>query len=135
MSKKKSRSDSSNDDRLGDSTIDLALPASTSPENVAEQYNAFAHNDLKKKNLTVIFSTYHSIEVISKAQKQHGLPEIDLIVCDEAHRTTGKKLAEETDETAFVRVHENSFIKAKKRPQLVLYVGDCKKPVCTHDIF
>ena len=29
---------------------------------------------------------------LSDAQKQHGLPEFDLIICDEAHRTTGATL-------------------------------------------
>ncbi|MBP9189625.1 MAG: DEAD/DEAH box helicase, partial [Chitinophagales bacterium] len=40
--------------------------------------------------------------------------EFDLIVCDEAHRTTGVTIADE-EESAFVKVHDNNFIKAKKR--------------------
>ncbi|MGD1714760.1 DEAD/DEAH box helicase family protein [Dapis sp. BLCC M172] len=42
--------------------------------------------------LTIIFSTYQSIQAISEAQKV-GLPELDLIICDEAHRTTGVTVA------------------------------------------
>ncbi|MFM9156403.1 MAG: DEAD/DEAH box helicase family protein, partial [Dolichospermum sp.] len=64
-------------------------------------------------SLTVIFSTYQSIQAISEAQKI-GLPEFDLIICDEAHRTTGVTIAG-TDESYFVRVHNQDFIKAKKR--------------------
>jgi len=44
---------------------------------------------------------------------KNGYPEFDLIICDEAHRTTGVSLAGE-DESAFTKVHDNSFIKAKK---------------------
>ena len=72
-----------------------------------------------EKGLTVVFSTYQSIEVIAKAQKalEKSNPEyaqFDLIICDEAHRTTGVSLANE-DESAFTKVHNDDFIKAKKR--------------------
>jgi predicted helicase len=63
--------------------------------------------------LTVIFSTYQSIQAIADAQKK-GLPEFDLITCDEAHRTTGVTLAGD-DDSHFVKVHDQDFIKAKKR--------------------
>ena len=66
------------------------------------------------QGMTVIFSTYHSIEVIHKAQKEHGLPAFDLIICDEAHRTTGATFESE-DESAFVRVHDNDYLKGVKR--------------------
>jgi predicted helicase len=87
---------------------DLAYPASTSAEKLLERV---ANHD--PTALTVIFSTYQSLEVISSAQ-QAGMGEFDLIVCDEAHRTTGVTLADE-DESAFVRVHDQDFISAKKR--------------------
>tara|TARA_R110002033_G_scaffold135194_1_gene174799 strand:- start:6777 stop:11657 length:4881 start_codon:yes stop_codon:yes gene_type:complete len=99
------------------SVVDLALPASTNVENILHQFQGLK---LKSNNgLTVVFSTYQSIEVIAKAQKQiaKSLPEFsefDLIICDEAHRTTGVSLADE-DESAFTKVHNNDFIKAKKR--------------------
>jgi len=63
--------------------------------------------------MVVVFSTYQSIEVIAKAQKKLK-QEFDLIICDEAHRTTGVTLKDE-EEAAFVKVHDNDFIKAKKR--------------------
>jgi len=46
--------------------------------------------------------------------QQQGLAEFDLVICDEAHRTTGQTWDGE-DESAFVRVHNNNIIKAKKR--------------------
>ena len=64
---------------------------------------------------TVIFSTYHSLGVIAAAQKL-GMGEIALVICDEAHRTTGVTLAGAKDkESAFVRIHDNANIKADKR--------------------
>ena len=99
------------------SVIDLALPASTNVPNIIHQFKSLKlySND----GMTVVFSTYQSIEVISKAQKELAkiypeYSEFDLIICDEAHRTTGAKLATE-DESAFTKVHDNDFIKAKKR--------------------
>lgn len=99
------------------SVIDLAYPASTNVAVIKEQFRALEYS--KKTGMTVVFSTYQSIDVISKAQKSLAkeLPqfaEFDLIICDEAHRTTGAKLDGE-DESAFTKVHDNNFIKAKKR--------------------
>jgi predicted helicase len=65
-------------------------------------------------HMRVVFSTYHSIEVISRAQKEFGLPEFDIILCDEAHRTTGATF-DGFDESTFVKVHDQEFIKGKKR--------------------
>lgn len=91
------------------STHDLAFPATTNAKKLSQQFRAF-----KKGNQpTVIFSTYQSIQAVADAQKQ-GIPEFDLIICDEAHRTTGVTLEGE-DESHFVRVHDQGFIKAKKR--------------------
>jgi predicted helicase len=60
-----------------------------------------------------VFSTYQSIAVVAEAQAR-GLPDFDLIICDEAHRTTGATLTGQ-DESAFVRVHDNAFIRAAER--------------------
>lgn len=93
-------------------TVDqLAYPATTDA-------NALVNNVMSslqhEEDLTVIFSTYQSIQVISDAQGK-GLPEIDLIICDEAHRTAGNYFVEDNNESYFTKVHDNSFIKAKKR--------------------
>lgn len=98
-----------NDD-IGDIDVhDLAHPATTDPAKLANKAKAPAPNEM-----TVVFSTYQSIQVISNAQKQHGFPEFDLIICDEAHRTTGATLEGE-DESNFVRIHNQDFIAGKKR--------------------
>ena len=100
----------SNNDDIGDIEIhDLAYPATTDAKTLAEKVNA--HPDLR---MTVIFSTYQSIQTISNAQKKHGLPEFDLIICDEAHRTTGAKFEDE-DDSNFIKVHSQDYIEGKKR--------------------
>jgi predicted helicase len=99
-------------DDLADTAVhDLAYPAMTDAKKLAEQ-DALTATAAKDK-MTVVFSTYHSIQVVSSAQQKHGLPEFDLIICDEAHRTTGAALA--GDESAFLQIHDASFIKGKKR--------------------
>lgn len=93
---------------------DLAIPASTDVEKLGA---ALANRGTK--NL-VIFSTYQSLEIISKAQngKKDPLSEFDLVVCDEAHRTTGVTTAAKAaveDFSHFVRIHDNGYVKASKR--------------------
>lgn len=113
---KSSKKTSKNTDNDGTSVIDLALPASTNVENITKQLQ----NIRNKKGLKIVFSTYQSINVIAEAQNkflevngnEFGI--FDLIICDEAHRTTGVTLAG-NDESAFVRVHDNDFIISKKR--------------------
>ncbi|WP_375609492.1 DEAD/DEAH box helicase [Bartonella sp. AC53GZZY] len=98
------------DDIVGMETSDLVLPATTDAKALAKE----ARGNLVDA-MTVVFSTYHSIQVISDAQKDHGLPEFDLIICDEAHRTTGALLGSEDNESEFIKVHDNSIIRGKKR--------------------
>ena len=67
----------------------------------------------RAKGLTVVFTTYQSLPVIAEAQQQ-GVEPFDLIICDEAHRTTGVTL-QNTDESNFVRVHDQHYIQGAKR--------------------
>lgn len=90
---------------------DLAFPATTDAKRLGDAIAARPKNDTRR---TVIFSTYQSIDVIAQAQKKHGLGTFDLIVCDEAHRTTGITLAADA-ESAFVRVHDAKFLEARRR--------------------
>ncbi|UKI38990.1 MAG: DEAD/DEAH box helicase family protein [Alistipes putredinis] len=128
-----SKQEEKNDENIV-STIDLALPASTDIKNIADQLEAIhrAH----REGMTVVFSTYQSIEVISKAQKEvlHRTNDtfgvFDLIICDEAHRTTGVTLKDEKEST-FVKVHRNDFIQAKHRIYMTatprLYTDETKR--------
>lgn len=108
-----SRSFSKDDDTNQTTVEELAWPASTSVEQI--KHNFFALQQDKRKGMLVVFSTYQSIERIAAAQSAIGEElTFDLIICDEAHRTTGVTLKNE-DESAFVRVHNNNFIRARKR--------------------
>lgn len=90
------------------STHDLAYPATTDARKVAQ-----AASVLSPDRRTVVFSTYQSIQVVADAQRQ-GLGEFDLIICDEAHRTTGLTLPGESP-SEFVKVHHNENIVGAKR--------------------
>lgn len=125
-----SRKKSKNEDSDGFSVMDLALPASTNIKDIEQQ---FLYNR-KHNGLTVVFSTYQSIKVISDVQKQLLKNKktnaiFDLVICDEAHRTTGVTLADE-DESAFVKVHDSKYIQAKIRLYMTatprLYSDDSK---------
>ena len=63
----------------------------------------------------VVFATYQSIEVIHRAQEIAGdeWRDFDLIICDEAHRTTGATLTGE-NESAFTKIHSDAFIRRTK---------------------
>ena len=98
-----------NNDTLSITTHDLAYPATTNPEILACKVQEVPHD-----KMTVIFSTYQSIDVIAQAQSNHHMHEFDLVICDEAHRTTGATLSGDK-ESHFVKVHNQQYLKAKKR--------------------
>lgn len=124
------------------SVVDLALPASTDPEKISQQLNT--HLSSNEPGMTVVFSTYQSIKVVAEAQKTYlaANPEskdrgiFDLIICDEAHRTTGVTIAGE-DESTFVKVHDNDFLQARKRIYMTatprLYSDDSKARAAQED--
>ena len=103
-------------DDTQDSAVDLAVPATTNPKSIAKQLKAYRSHD----GLTVVFSTYQSIEAIKAAQdetlKETGgsYGRFDFIICDEAHRTTGVKLSDR-DESNFTKIHDDDYIKGDKR--------------------
>lgn len=103
-------------DELETSIVDLALPASTNTESITHQLLSYRAHD----GLTVVFSTYQSIDVVAEAQAallaqtggEFGV--FDFVVCDEAHRTTGVKLSTK-DESNFIKIHNDEFIRGRKR--------------------
>lgn len=94
----------------GEESIDLGFP-STTDVNRLKKWADKCKDDGKEMNF--IFSTYQSIDVVSNFQKMTDY-HFDIIICDEAHRTTGVTLSDE-DESYFVKVHDDNFIHAKKR--------------------
>ena len=101
--------------RLEDvSAHDLPLAASTDPGHLLAGLAG------ARAPLRVVFSTYQSIDRIaaavtaSRAAGQGVLDSFDLIICDEAHRTTGVTLLG-ADESHFQKVHDNTFLPADRR--------------------
>ena len=91
------------------SVIDLAVPATTNTNSILRQLRQYGKEDCR----TVIFSTYQSIDVVKEAIDLYGR-EVDLIICDEAHRTTGVILKDKA-ESNFTKIHSNDFIASKRR--------------------
>ena len=119
------------DDSVQVFTHELRYPATTEPGKLAKEMEK-RHDS---QHMSVVFSTYHSIDVLSTAQHEYGLPEFDLIICDEAHRTTGATFAGD-DESKFVRVHSNDNIKAAKRIYMTAtprIYGDSAKATAERD--
>ena len=84
---------------------ELEAPASTDPKALGERVAR-----MRDDALNVIFSTYHSVEVVEKAMAGRRL---DLMLCDEAHRTTG--VDGHGSESYYTRVHYDRNIKAARR--------------------
>lgn len=105
---------SSIDDLIDLSARDLPARATTDSKAIGYLYSKF-----KDSHLTVIFSTYQSLDKLHTAQKKGALPEFDLCICDEAHRTTGVSLmdaqSKKLNESHFVRIHQQEFIRCARR--------------------
>ena len=92
---------------------ELAIPVTTDAETIARALTVDAPN-----KMTVVFSTYQSLPRIAEAQDtMFGRAQFDLVLCDEAHRTTGieKTSGSNGSTSPFVLVHANDRIRAKKR--------------------
>ncbi len=93
---------------------DLALPATTAPSQIAEHLTLAAERARHEENaLVVVFSTYQSLDRVADAQRL-GVPVFDLVIADEAHRTTGA-LASEEGYSGFTMVHDGARLKARRR--------------------
>ena len=96
--------------------LDMSFPASTNVDTIVKQLKFYQD----KGDFIVVFSTYQSIDVVSKAQAKllhetdGKFGKFDYIVCDEAHRTTGAK-SENKCESHFTKIHDNDFIQGAKR--------------------
>ena len=112
-------SDAHASDKAEDSISDLVLPATTDSAKVHKQFVDYRNRLKTERGMIVVFSTYQSIDVIGTVQKDINRREkdsflFDVIICDEAHRTTGIKQKDKS-QSAFTKVHSNDTINAKKR--------------------
>ena len=95
----------------GDTTRDLAelsMPVSTHRAAIAQVLAQPTGDQMR-----VVFSTYQSLPVLASA-----IPEgfaFDLVVCDEAHRTTGVDKPTNDEVSAFRLIHDNNAVPAQFR--------------------
>ncbi len=103
---------SKNEDNDDINFSELPLKPSTRLEDILSTYEKAQ----KENKRFIIFSTYQSALRIKEAQEA-GLGGIDLVICDEAHRTVGAMYSsnERDDKNAFTLCHSDEHIKAKKR--------------------
>ena len=112
---------------------ELEIPVTTDPQKISE-----ALKGTDEDAMTVVFCTYHSLPIVEDAQDK-GAPAFDIVLCDEAHRTTG--IEHEGDDTSpFVLVHNADRIRAKKRlymtatPRLYTEGAKAKAKAADHHI-
>ena len=112
---------------------ELEIPVTTQPAAIAAALVATS-----SQAMTVAFSTYQSLPLIERAQAHANAPAFDLILCDEAHRTTGVERPGEDDTSPFVLVHNGKRVQAKKRLYMTatprLYTQSAKSKAAHHDI-
>ena len=104
---------------IADDITGLAIPVTTDPVKIRKEITEPVADGV----MQVIFSTYHSSPRIKEAMEAGA--ELDLIICDEAHRTTGidkgtGKDKSEADmlggkESYYQIVHHDRHIPSKKR--------------------
>ena len=96
------------------SLLELDYPVTTDLEKIREGLQAE-----RPHALTVVFCTYQSLPLVETAQAE-GAPVFDLVVCDEAHRTTGveepaSKSEDDQKVSPFRLVHDKHSVCAHKR--------------------
>ena len=110
---------------------ELEIPVTTNPGQILKslQFN-------RPDAMTVVFCTYHSLGLVQQAQDA-GAPPLDLVLCDEAHRTTG--IERPGDKASpFVMVHNEKKIRAAKRLYMTatprLYTEGAKSKAAHHNV-
>ena len=110
---------------------ELEIPVTTDPLAIIR-----ALREARSDVMTVVFCTYHSLGLVERAQDE-GAPAFDIIICDEAHRTTG--IERPDDKTSpFVLVHDGKRIRAARRLYMTatprLYTEGARAKAASHNI-
>ena len=111
--------------------MELEIPVTTRPDRISE-----ALHEVRPGHMTVVFCTYHSLPLVEQAQTD-GAPGFDLILCDEAHRTTGVERATDKKTSPFILVHDNRRIRGHKRLYMTatprIYTEGSKAKAARHE--
>ena len=110
---------------------ELEIPVTTEPAAITQ-----ALREAPADVMTVVFCTYHSLGLVERAQDD-GAPPFNLILCDEAHRTTG--IERPGDKTSpFVLIHDEARIRARKRLYMTatprLYTEGARAKAASHSV-
>ena len=110
---------------------ELKIPVTT---NTPDIFQALQKPNSDK--MTVVFCTYQSLPIIEEVQHS-GAPPFDIILCDEAHRTTGVDKPGDTT-SPFVLVHDAEKIRAHKRLYMTatpkLYTENARKKAADYNV-
>ena len=110
---------------------ELEIPVTTDAEAISA-----ALLEVPEGSMTVVFCTYQSVGLVEKAQ-DGGAPAFDIVLCDEAHRTTGVEGPEDRT-SPFVLVHDAKRIRAKRRLYMTatprLYTEGAKAKAARHQV-
>ncbi len=109
---------------------ELEIPVTTDPTTISRALRLS-----RPDAMTAVFCTYHSLGIVERAQDD-GAPAFDIVLCDEAHRTTG--IERPGDRTSpFVLVHDARKIRAAKRLYMTatprLYTEGAKAKAASHE--
>ena len=88
---------------------ELSIPVTTNPDAIRK-----ALEEDSSDKMTVVFSTYQSLQIIADAQADGAAP-FDLMVCDEAHRTTGVHKKGKTMVSSWLLPHDQTVLQANRR--------------------
>ena len=91
------------------SATEISCATTTDPQTIAAELNM----NIPDNTARAVFCTYQSLEKLRVAQHEHGAPDFDLAIIDEAHRTTG--YLDETRAGLFQLIHDQNKIRAAKR--------------------
>ena len=112
------------------SILELEIPVTTKLSNIFK-----ALQTTKQDAMTVVFCTYHSLPLVEEIQ-EIGAPPFDIVICDEAHRTTGIE-RQNGNTSHFNLVHDKNRILANKRLYMTatsrLYTEGAKAKALRYD--
>ena len=111
---------------------ELSIPVTTDPDRISEVLTS----PTRDRATTVVFSTYQSLDQVAAAQDLSGVS-FDLVLCDEAHRTTGVETPKRGI-SPFTLVHHSDRIRAERRLYMTatprLYTEQAKQKARSKDI-
>ena len=129
------------DTRAGRNDEDASLHELEIPVTTDSKAVSLALGEARPGAMTAVFCTYQSLAIVAAAQdaiaKDGGAPDFDLVLCDEAHRTTGVERPGDAA-SPFVLAHDAQRIRARKRLYMTatprLYTEGAKAKAARHDV-